>query len=180
MSNDPSDHGHGGGEPKGSPSFKMHGPDIVVTAIVLVICALLYARTYWFDTVPSSLAQNVQPAMFPRLVLICIAAIALILPFEYYRKLKRGIDLDSDRREFPPRLVWVTGAALIVFVAALPLLGALPALLIIAIAMPLMWGERRWKILVPYVIIFPISVLFLFAEVLRVTFPRGITGGIFY
>ena len=180
MSNDPRDHSAGGGGPQGSPSFRVHPTDAVVAAIVLLICVLLYARTYWFDSVPDSLAQNVQPTTFPRLVLIVIAAIAVMLPFEYHRKLGRGIDLDEERSSRLPATVWITGGALILFVAALQVLGALPALLIITVALPLMWGERRWKILVPYIAIFPIGVLFLFSDILQVTFPRGITGGIFY
>lgn len=154
--------------------FATHRPDIVVAAIVLAIVVALFARTFWFDSVPSSLAQNVQPTVFPRLILIAIAIIALILPFEHHRKIGSGIDLDSDRREPISKAVWVTGLALIVMVAAMPWLGALPALLLIAAGLPLLWGERRFKVLVPYVAIFPLAVLWLFSEILQVTFPRGV------
>lgn len=180
MSNDPRGHGEGGGETDGSPPLTMHRPDIFVSAIVLVICGILFAATFRFEEVPSSLAQNVQPADFPRLVLLCIALVALILPFEHHRKLPQGIDLDAERRDPPAPIVYATAAALVVFVAALPWLGPLPALALITVGLPVLWGERRWKILIPYVLLFPIAILFLFAEVLQVTFPRGLTGGIFY
>lgn len=168
-----------GAEAESSAPLTIHRPDIYVAAVVLVICAALFARTFWFAEVPSSLAQNVQPALFPRLVLIVIAAIALWLPFEYHRKLARGIDLDAERRDPLGWLVPVTALALVVFVAAMPWLGAYPALLMVTAGLPILWGERRWKILLPYVVIFPLLVLFLFSEVLQVTFPRGLVGSIF-
>lgn len=167
------------GAPAPSGPAGSHGPDIVVALVVLAICSFLYVNTFWFDRVPSSLAQNVQPTTFPRLVLIVIIAITLFLPFEHGRKIHRGIDLDEDRAERPDRNVWLTAAALVVFVLAMPWLGALPALILVATAMPLMWGERRWKILVPYVALFPLAVYLLFSQILRVNFPRGIFSALF-
>lgn len=156
-----------------------HKPDIFVTLVVLAICSFLYINTFWFDSVPSSLAQNVQPTTFPRLVLIVIMLIALFLPFEHRQKIGRGIDLDEDRAERPDPIVWITSAALVVFVLALPWLGAMPALVLIAVAMPIMWGERRWKILVPYAALFPLAVYLLFSQLLRVNFPRGLLSSLF-
>lgn len=169
--------GDGGGE--SSPGFRIHRPDLWVAIVVWAICGVLYARTYWFDSVPSSLAQNVQPTTFPRLVLITIALITLILPFEHFRKLRSGIDLDEERSEKLSPVVPITAAILVGLVAVMPILGALPALILVAIVLPILWGERRWKVLVPYILLFPLAVLFLFAEVLQVTFPRGLFGGVF-
>lgn len=180
MSNDPSDRTGQSGGADGTSASRVHPIDVVVSAIVLIICGLLYWRTFYFDQVPASLAQNVQPAMFPRLVLICTMAFALLLPFEYHRKLKRGIDLDEERSTPLPMVTWLTAGLLVLLVAALPTLGALPALVLISLVLPLVWGERRWKILVPFVVVFPLAVLFLFEAVLEVTFPAGLTGGIFY
>lgn len=171
MNGDPRGRGDSGARSPGILSA--HRPDIYVAAVVLAVSAALFARTFWFDQVPSSLAQNVQPAVFPRLILVTIAIIALIIPFEFHRKLRAGIDLDSNRREPIGRSVPITAGALIAMVAALPWLGALPALLLIAGGLPILWGERRWKILLPYIVLFPLSVLWLFSEVLQVTFPRG-------
>ncbi|WP_211242019.1 tripartite tricarboxylate transporter TctB family protein [Roseivivax halodurans] len=147
--------------------------------VVITICAFLYVNTYWFDSVPSSLAQNVLPTTFPRLVLVVIMAITVFLPFEYARKIERGIDLDEERADRPDMIVWITGVALVGFLLAFPWLGALPALILIAVAMPLMWGERRWKILVPYAALFPLAVYLLFSQVLRVNFPRGAFSSLF-
>ena len=180
MSSDPKDPRNGGGGADSSPALSVHRTDVYVALVVLAICAFLFANTFWFDSVPSSLAQNVQPTTFPRLILITIALIALILPFEYHRKIRHGTDLDSDRREALGWIVPVTGVLLIVLVLALPWLGALPALFLIAAALPLLWGERRWKVLIPYVVLFPLAVMYLFSELLQVNFPDGVLGGFLF
>lgn len=180
MTDQPTGRGDRSAEPGGSALSRLHRPDLSVSAVVLIICGLLFARTFAFDSVPASLAQNVQPTTFPRLVLLVIMAIALILPFEYRQKWHAGIDLDSDRRERIPPIVFLTGAALLVFVGVMPWLGTFAGLLMTAALLPLLWGERRWKILVPYVVIFPTGVMWFFSEVLRVTFLPGIVGHIFW
>jgi putative tricarboxylic transport membrane protein len=47
------------------------------------------------------------------------------------------------------------------------------AMLAITIGLPLLWGERRLKIWIPYVIIFPGAVLILFTKILKVFFEPG-------
>ncbi|MEQ3749201.1 MAG: tripartite tricarboxylate transporter TctB family protein [Celeribacter sp.] len=179
MSHTSRQNGVEGGGAERSPGFRVHRIDLWVAATVLAICAVLFAQTFMFDKVPSSLAQNVQPPTFPRLVLFVIAVIALIIPFEYHRKLRRGIDLDVERRKRLNPIVFATGAVLVVLVMTMPTLGALPALVLVSAVLPLLWGERRWRILVPFIVIFPLLVLFLFAELLQVTFPRGLIDNIF-
>ena len=171
--------GVGNGGSDSSPGLRIHRPDLWVAIVVWAICGLLFARTYWFDSVPSSLAQNVQPPAFPRLVLITIALITLIIPFEHFRKLRSGIDLDEERSEKLSPIVTITAVILLGLVAAMPILGALPALILVTVVLPILWGERRWKALIPFILLFPLAVLFLFAEVLQVTFPRGLFGGVF-
>ena len=44
------------------------------------------------------------------------ALIALIIPFEYHRKLRRGVDLDVERRKRLNPIVLATGAVLVALV----------------------------------------------------------------
>ncbi|MDW5378029.1 tripartite tricarboxylate transporter TctB family protein [Halomonas sp. HP20-15] len=160
-------------------SSLLHPVDRVVALIVLAICAFLVWRTYLFDQVPASLAQNVQPGTFPRLLLYLIVALALLLPFEHLQKRKQGIDIDSDRRERPKPIVFITAVVLLTVVGVMPWLGTYIGLVLAAVALPMLWGERRWKILVPYALLFPTALFWLFASGLQVTFLPGILGHIF-
>ena len=49
-------------------------------------------------------------------------------------------------------------------------LGILPAMILLCIFLPLLWGERRLKLIIPYSIIFATAIYVLFAWVLRVHF----------
>lgn len=164
---------------QGPASSLLHPLDLKVALIVLAICAFLMWRTFLFDNVPASLAQNVQPQTFPQLMLIVIIGLALLLPFEHLQKRKQGIDLDSDRREHPKPIAIVTGLALLILVGIMPILGTLPGLLLIAAGLPLLWGERRWKILVPYALLFPTLLYLLFSFGLQVNFLPGLVGNWF-
>lgn len=171
----------GAGEDAGHrpATSRFHRLDTIVALIVLGICAILYWRTLTFPSAPPSLAQDVQPAMFPQMLLFMIAVMALFLPFEHLQKRKQGIDLDEDRRHKPKPIVFTTALATIVFVGVMPWLGTYIGLLIAAAALPLLWGERRLKILVPYVLLFPTALIWLFAGALQVSFLPGITGYLF-
>lgn len=161
---------------QGPASSLLHPLDLKVTLIVLAVCAFLLWRTFLFDKVPASLAQNVQPHTFPQLLLILIAGLALLLPFEHLQKRKQGIDLDSDRRERPRPIVFLTAIAMLIVVGLIPILGTLPGLLLAAAGLPLLWGERRFKVLVPYALLFPGLLYWLFSGALQVNFLPGVIG----
>ena len=49
-------------------------------------------------------------------------------------------------------------------------------MIVVCIALPVLWGERRIKVLIPYVILFPAAVTILFTQVLKVYFEPGMFG----
>ena len=159
------------------PAFPLfHYQDLKVALLILAICAFMFWRTTLFDGVPASLAQNVQPQTFPQLLLIMISGMALLLPFEHLQKRKQGIDLDSDRSIPPKPIVFVTGIAMLILVGIMPILGTLLGLLLAAAGLPLLWGERRLKLLIPYVLLFPTLLYLLFSSGLQVHFLPGMLG----
>lgn len=163
----------------GPATSRIHRLDTIVALIVLAVCAILFWRTLTFPSAPASLAQNVQPWMFPQLLLLLIAVLALFLPFEHLQKRRQGIDLDDDRRSRPQPIVFITAVAILVLVGTMPWLGTYIGLLIAAAGLPLLWGERRYKILIPYALLFPTALVWLFAGALQVSFLPGITGYLF-
>ena len=46
----------------------------------------------------------------------------------------------------------------------------------VCLALPVLWGERRIKVIVPYAIILPMAVTVLFSYVLGVHFETGVFG----
>jgi len=166
------------GEERGpsSASSLIHIVDLKLTLIIMAICAALYYVTSTFDEVSELLTQNIPPEWFPRLLIWFIVLLSLTLPFEH-RFLARGKKgLDEGRESRIPIGAIVTAALLILVVASIVVLGTFLSMVLVCAALPLLWGERRWKILIPYVILFPTLVALLFTKVLRVFFEPGLIG----
>ena len=162
-----------GGRP---PPSSVHKVDLAVAAIILALCAFLYWDTTTFARIPQGLAQNVPPTLFPRLLLIVIAAMAVFLPFEHVQKRRMGIDLDDGRRDRILPVTHLTGLALFVVVLITPWLGTLPAMVIACAALPLLWGERRYWLVAVFALALPLAVTLLFVTGLEVNFMPGIVG----
>ena len=110
------------------------------------------------------------------MLLWIIAGLSLVLPFEQALRGNRGAVLDKARSERIHPIVYVTAAFLILVVAAIKLIGTFPVLMAACLGLPLLWNERRWKIIVPFVLLFPALVMLLFGHVLGVYFEPGLLG----
>ena len=167
-----------GGERQPAPS-SIHMTDLALSVIILLICGFLFWSTTTFERVPASLAQNVQPTLFPRLLIAVIAVMALFLPFEHVQKRSTGIDLDSTREAPIKPIAYITALALLGLVVLTPRLGTFLSMVLAGAVLPLLWGERRVWIIAVYAITLPLAVALLFEGVLEVSFEPGIVGHIF-
>lgn len=154
----------------------IHRTDLFVTLIVLAICAFCYYVTSTFDEVSALLAQNIPPEFFPRGVLIIIMILALGLPFEHVLHRRRGEDIDSERSERVKRLPYLTTVLLFLVVFAMPYIGTLLSTVAICLTLPVLWGERRWHAIIPFAVLFPLAVAYLFDRILLVQFDPGMIG----
>jgi len=163
-------------EQEGLVSSLIHGADLGLTLIILTVCAGLYYVTAGFDEVPELLAQNITPEWFPRLLIWIIVVLALLLPIEHLFHARGKKHLDEDRRHRIKPMAVVTAGLLTVVVASMQWLGTYLTMIFLCFALPLLWGERRLKILIPFAIIFPTIVALLFTQLLKVYFEPGIFG----
>ena len=154
----------------------VHSVDVAVALIILAVCAALYYETTTFDRVSPLLSQNIPPSYYPRLLLTLIAGLALILPFEHRLHARRGSDLDADRQARIKPAAYTTAGLLLLLVLAMPWLGTYLTMVGVSLLLPLHWGERRLRLLVPFVVLFPLAVALLFTQVLQVFFLPGIFG----
>jgi putative tricarboxylic transport membrane protein len=105
-----------------------------------------------------------------------IAILALTLPFEHiFVRGGRG-RLDEEREERVRPITLLTAGLLVVVVLSVELLGLALATVIVCAALPLLWGERRAKVLIPFAILFPTAVALLFSYVLKIYFEPGLLG----
>ena len=141
--------------------------DVLVGVVILTFCAAVYWITLGFKEAPAALAQNVQPATFPRLVIGVIVVLTLVMMALGFRK--RG-----GRRAMPPLPVYLTGAMMIGFVVIFDTLGILAAMASFAFVGPLVWGERNILAVAAFAVAFPAMVWLVFAEGLGVYFEPGV------
>ncbi len=154
----------------------VHRTDLIVALIVLAICAFFYIATTTFEEVSNMLAQNIPPEFFPRGVLIIIMILALVLPFEHILLRRQGKNIDSDRSERVKKMPYLSAGLLFLAIVAMPYIGTLLSTIGICFALPLLWGERRWRLIVPFAIIFPLVVAFVFDRILLVQYEPGLFG----
>ncbi len=159
-----------------SVSSLIHWTDFRLMVVILVVCAILYAVTATFEEVAALLAQNIPPEWFPRLLIWTIVVLSLILPFEHLFLEKGAAEIDKDRSDKIKPMAMITAALLILAVVSILLFGTALAMVLVCIALPLLWGERRAKVLVPYFVLFPLAVTVLFTQVLKVYFEPGAFG----
>jgi putative tricarboxylic transport membrane protein len=143
--------------PAGLPS------DLVVGGAILLFCAAAYAVTLTFDKAPAAVAQNVQPATFPRLVLGVIAVLTITM-------MVLAPGRPARRRSPVAAMTWLSAGIMVGFVLAFQWLGILPAMILLCLGLPVVWGERRWHVVLPFGLGFPLAVYFLFVEILEVHF----------
>ncbi|MEQ8815425.1 MAG: tripartite tricarboxylate transporter TctB family protein [Thalassobaculum sp.] len=143
--------------------------DLLVACAILAFCAVAYGITLGFAKAPAAVAQNVQPATFPRLVIAVIAVLSGVLALMSFRA-------DSARKRPVRPMVVATAVMMVAFVIAFDILGFIAAMVLFAAAMPLLWGERRWRLVLPFAVLFPAAIYLVFVVGLGVHFDPGLLG----
>jgi len=152
----------------------VHPVDLVVTIIILLGVGYLFYETTQFDEVSPLFAQNIQPSMYPQLLLWIIAGLACFLPFEHILLAKKGKNIDKERNTAVHPLTKMTIVFLAVIVLASPYLGMLLTMITVCLVMPRLWGYRKLLPTLLFAAIFPVAVSLLFSKLLSVYFDAGI------
>ena len=148
--------------------------DTIIALLMIAVIAFLWYETTKFEKVPDLFSNNIPPEMFPQILLIIILGMIFIIPFEHIFLKKNGKNIDSARNKPIENSTIGTMVILSVIVASSQILGAAITIVAISIALPIYWGEKRLKVLIPYIIGFPLFVIILFNVILGVHFEPGL------
>ena len=157
---------------------------------ILGVCAVAWWLTAGFDEVPAMLSQNVPPTFFPRLVIGTAALLGGLLVAGGIRRRAgkaNGHALADDatagdaptaregagRAALPP-VFWATAGLIAAAGALVPLAGTLVTLGLVAVALPLLWGERRYRLVAALALGLPGAIHVVFTIALGVRFPIGL------
>lgn len=144
----------------------MRHQDSLIGVCLIAFCGFVFWLTTGFDEVPPMLSQNVPPTFFPRLVLAIIALLSIMLVVTGLRK-------EPETKEKIEPAVFVTAAIIAVAGLLLSFAGTLLTLSLVAIVLPIAWGERRARLIGALAVCLPAAVYLLFSVALGIRFPAG-------
>ena len=154
----------------------VHGVDLAVAAFLLAVAGWVYYETTKFEEVAALFAQDVPPEFLPRLLIWTIVVLSLLLPFEHLLKPGGRAHFHDARARPIARMAYKSAALLTLIVLSVKWASLYIALIAACVAFPVLWGERRWAIIIPYALIFPTIVMLLFSRLLGVYFEPGLLG----
>jgi len=144
-----------------------------VIFIIVVISSILLYLTFTFEEVPPILNRGIQPATFPKALLILIIVLSLVV---YFLSIKKPWQIDKNL----PNAFYITLASFVIFSVVGIILDFFLGISILSILVSYFWGERRIFYLFLVAIIFPIIVFIFFETILGLRFPGGIITNLYY
>ena len=145
----------------------------IVCFLITLISAFLLFITFTFDIVPPILNRGIQPATFPKALLILIMLLTLVV---YFLSLKKPWKIEKKLSS----TFYLTLFSFIIFIFISKTLDFFLGISILSIFVSYHWGERRILYLLLISIIFPIFVFIFFETILGLRFPPGIITNIYY
>ena len=144
-----------------------------VSFIIIFVSIILLISTFTFDIVPPILNRGIQPATFPKALLVIIISLTLVV---FYLSIKKPWKIEKKL----PRTFFLTLLNFILFVIVSKTLDFFLAIALLSVLVSYFWGERRILYLIIVSIIFPIIVFIFFETILGLRFPPGIITNIYY
>ena len=144
-----------------------------VSFIIILISTILLISTFTFDIVLPILNRGIQPATFPKGLLVLIIVLTSIV---YYLSIKKPWEIKKKL----PQPFFQTLLSFIFFIFISKTLDFFLAISLLSVFVSYCWGERRVFYLILVSIIFPIIVFIFFETILGLRFPPGIITNIYY
>ena len=144
-----------------------------VCLVIILISIALLIITFTFDIVPPILNRGIQPATFPKALLILIIVMSLLI---YYLAIKNPWKIEKKL----PKSFYLTILSFFIFVVISKTLDFFLAISALSIFVSYYWGEKRIFYLLLVGIIFPVIVFVFFETILGLRFPPGIITNIYY
>jgi|TARA_B110000914_G_scaffold128341_1_gene112030 putative tricarboxylic transport membrane protein len=144
-----------------------------VSFIIIFFSLILLFTTFSFDAVPPILNRGIQPATFPKGLLVLIILLTLIV---YFLSLKKPWKTEK----ILPNTFFKTLYSFILFIIIAKTLDFFLAISLLSLLVAYFWGEKRIFYLFLVSIIFPGIVFIFFETILGLRFPPGIITNIYY
>tara|TARA_B100000131_G_scaffold277779_2_gene281839 strand:- start:2426 stop:2932 length:507 start_codon:yes stop_codon:yes gene_type:complete len=145
----------------------------IVSFIIIIISSVLLYITFTFDIVPPILNRGIQPATFPKALLILIIFLTLLI---YFLSLKKPWKKEKSL----PNSFYITLFSFCLFIIISKTLDFFLGIAVLSALVSFFWGERRLILILLISILFPIIVFIFFETILGLRFPSGIITNLYY
>ena len=144
-----------------------------VSFVIIFISTILLISTFTFDIVPPILNRGIQPATFPKGLLVLIITLTSVI---YYLSFKKPWKKEKKL----PKNFFLTILSFIFFIIISKSLDFFLAISVLSVFVSYNWGEKRIFYLLLVGIIFPLIVFIFFEMILGLRFPPGIITNLYY
>jgi putative tricarboxylic transport membrane protein len=144
-----------------------------VSFLIIFISSILLFTTFSFDAVPPILNRGIQPATFPKGLLVLIIFLTSVV---YILSLKKP----WKKEKILPNTFYTTLYNFILFIIIAKTLDFFLAISVLSLLVSYSWGEKRIFYLLLVSIVFPAIVFIFFETILGLRFPAGIITNIYY
>ena len=141
--------------------------------VIILVSTVLLISTFTFDTVPPILNRGIQPATFPKGLLVLIIVLTSVI---YYLSFKNPWRNEKKL----PKNFFLTILSFVLFILISKTLDFFLAISVLSIFVSYNWGEKRIFYLLLVGIIFPLIVFIFFEMVLGLRYPPGIITNLYY
>jgi len=145
----------------------------IVSFVIILFSLILFYFTFNFDAVPPILNRGIQPATFPKILLLLIIFLTLIV---YFMSLKKPWKTQT----ILPKNFYYTLITFVLFSILSKNVDFFLGLSFLSLAISFNWGERRILHLTFVTIIFPLLVFLFFETMLNLRFPGGVITNLYY
>ena len=145
----------------------------IVSFIIILISSILLYITFTFDIVPPILNRGIQPATFPKALLLLIISLTLIIFFLSIKKPWK------EEKKLPIEF-YITLVCFLLFLFVSKFLDFFLGISLLSAIVSYFWGERRLIFILFVSILFPIIVFIFFETILGLRFPSGIITDLYY
>jgi len=141
--------------------------------IILAFSIFAFVITFTFDEVPPILNRGIQPATFPKILLILIILLTCLV---YYLSFKSS----WKKQEKLERPFFLTLSFFVLFILIAKFIDFFLAIGSLSFLVSYFWGERKIFYLLLVSILFPVIVFIFFETILGLRFPGGIITNLYY
>ena len=145
----------------------------IVPFIIILISTILLYITLTFDIVPPILNRGIQPATFPKALLILIISLTLIIFF-------LSIKNPWKKEKKLPIEFYITLGCFLLFLFVSKFLDFFLGISLLSAIVSYFCGEKRLIFILFVSILFPILVFIFFETILGLRFPSGIITDLYY